>query len=254
MQHPSALVPQFWGFISDVILMEGEMTQIFQDNLLFSQKKGKNFKDWCLPVSRDSRHFLILVVFVAWPVWVHFPLNHGTESDSSKKAHLKTIMWCGVYQTSKLNLIGFIAIHLGIADSSTSKNAHVRSRNFCNFANQDDFSARAKYQLNAQGFSTCSQVNESCPLGHNKTNVLDMFSPSIIFVSKNKAFYIILCISMYVHPFWGLMGQLVLKRVHIHMHLCFFLDQTPAARIVAHSEPSVAMGHASMGEARSAQG
>lgn len=45
MQHPSALVPQFWGFISDVILMEGEMTQIFQDNLLFSQKKGKNFKD-----------------------------------------------------------------------------------------------------------------------------------------------------------------------------------------------------------------
>lgn len=49
------------------------------------------------------------------------------------------------------------------------------------------------------------------------------------------------------------MGQLVLKRVHIHMNLCFH-DQTPAARIVAHSEPSVAMGHASMGEARSARG
>jgi len=39
--------------ISDVILMEGEMTQIFQNNLLFS-KKGKNAKDGCLPVSRVS--------------------------------------------------------------------------------------------------------------------------------------------------------------------------------------------------------
>lgn len=42
-----------FGMISDVILMEGEMTQIFQNNLLFS-KKGKNAKDGCLPVSRDS--------------------------------------------------------------------------------------------------------------------------------------------------------------------------------------------------------
>lgn len=149
MQHPSALVPQFlawflmWFWWKARWLKSSKIISCFP-------KKGRTLRmDVCLYHETVTRHFLILVVFVAWPVWVHFPLNHGTESDSSRKAHLKTMMWCGVYQMSKLNLIGFIAIHLGIADTSTSKNAHVRSRNFCDFANQNDFSARAKYQLNA---------------------------------------------------------------------------------------------------------
>ena len=54
--------------ISDVILMEGEMTQIFQDTVSLVSKKGKNIEDGCLPVSQDPRHFLIRV-FVACPVW-----------------------------------------------------------------------------------------------------------------------------------------------------------------------------------------